>query len=662
RDGTAVWTEFFGSFVFDEAGQPLQGIGVVIGIDARLRADTALRASQERLWVAKQAARLGTFDWDIQADTLLWDERTHELWGIEPSGAIDLAAFFSQVHPDDHAVAQKAIDRSFDPHGNHVFSALYRVINRLDGETRWVEATGRVYFDGERPARMVGVVQEVTERVLSQQKLADSELRFRELANHIDQIVWTCDMLGQPTWYNYRWFEYTGISPEHMSQDGWQIVIHPEDLPRLRRSMASALSAAAPWEDTYRLRGKDGQYRWFLGRAIPIGDERGRIARWFGTSTDITEQRKLQEALEESDKRKDHFLAMLAHELRNPVAPVSNAAEVLSRVLQDQPQAVPMVQMIQRQVLHLSRLLDDLLDVARVTQGRIELKKERVTVASCIEPGLEAAQSLIRDKAHKLVLIETLQPLLILGDRVRLAQCFGNVLINAAKYTQHGGEIRIRPYEEDGYAVIEISDNGIGIEPELLPHIFELFVQGSRSLDRSEGGLGIGLAVCRQLLEMHGGSISAASAGTGAGSTFVIRLPLIEDAPAAAIESSSAGTSTHKILIVDDNHDAADSLALLLQVEGHETQCSYSGAAAIEAFSSYEPSIVLLDIGLPGIDGYEVARQMRAKSGGTRVKIIALTGYGQPEDRERALQAGFDDHIVKPISAAAMSAALAGPS
>ncbi|MBV9913015.1 MAG: PAS domain S-box protein, partial [Sinobacteraceae bacterium] len=229
RDGTAVWTELFGSFVFDEAGQPLQGIGVVIGIDARLRADTALRASQERLWVAKQAARLGTFDWDIQADTLLWDERTHELWGIEPSGAIDLAAFFSQVHPDDHAVAQQAIDRSFDLHGNHVLSALYRVINRLDGETRWVEATGRVYFDGERPARMVGVVQEVTERVLSQQKLADSELRFRELANHIDQIVWTCDMLGQPTWYNYRWFEYTGISPEHMSQDGWQIVMHPED-------------------------------------------------------------------------------------------------------------------------------------------------------------------------------------------------------------------------------------------------------------------------------------------------------------------------------------------------------------------------------------------------------------------------------------------------
>jgi signal transduction histidine kinase/CheY-like chemotaxis protein len=444
-----------------------------------------------------------------------------------------------------------------------------------------------------------------------------------------------------------------------MSPDGWKIVMHPEDLPRLSKSMASALAAGVPWEDTFSLRAKDGQYRWFLGRAIPIRDENGQIARWFGTSTDITEQRKLQEALEESDKRKDHFLAMLAHELRNPVAPVSNAAEVLSRVLQDQPKAAPLVQMIQRQVLHLSRLLDDLLDVARVTQGRIELKRDRVTVASCIEPGLEAAQNLIRDKGHKLILIETLQPLLILGDRVRLAQCFGNVLINAAKYTRHGGEIRIRPYEEHGHAIIEISDNGIGIEPELLPHIFELFVQGDRSLDRTEGGLGIGLAVCRQLLEMHGGSISAASAGGGRGSTFTIRLPLIQDAPATLVESRSHGAAAQKVLIVDDNHDAADSLALLLQVEGHETQCSYSGAAAIDAFDSFAPTAVLLDIGLPGIDGYEVARQIRTKPGGARVKIIALTGYGQPEDRERALRAGFDEHIVKPVSADAMAAALA---
>ena len=659
KDATAVWVELFGTFVFDQVGAPVQGVAVVIDLNERRRAEKALRDSQDRLLLAKRAARLGTFDWDIQADTLRWDERTHELWGVQPSGPMKVAAFFSQVHPDDHVNAQKAIDRSFDPRGDHAFSALYRVINRVDGLTRWVEAPGRVYFEGDRPSRMVGVVQEVTERVLSQQQLAESEQRFRELANHIDQFVWTCELLGQPTWYNYRWFEYTGMSPSNLSRDGWESIIHPNHLRRVTVSMEAALASGSAWEDTFLLRGKNGQYRWFLGRAIPIRDETGQIVRWFGTSTDITEQRKLQEALEQADKRKDEFLAMLAHELRNPVAPITNAAEVLSRALAEQTSAKPLIQMIQRQALHLSRLLDDLLDVARVTQGRIELKKELVTIASCIEPALEAAQTLIREKGHQLIMIETLQPLLVNGDRVRLAQCIANVLINAAKFTQPRGEIRIRPYEDAGHAVIEISDNGMGIAPELQPHIFELFVQGERPLDRTQGGLGIGLAVCRQLIEMHGGSLSASSAGPGCGSRFSIRLPALVQPSLPGRETSFQLVPAQKILVVDDNQDAADSLAMLLQVEGHETSCVYSGAAGIGAFASFGPDVIMLDIGLPGIDGYEVARQIRALPGGDRVRIIALTGYGQPEDRQRALQSGFDDHMVKPVRSEGVAAALA---
>jgi len=660
KNGSFVWIELFGSFAFDESAAPLFRVGIVIDIHERLQAENSLRESQDRLVLAKTAARLGTFDWNIQTDSLVWDERTHELWGIESSVPMNVAAFFSGIHPDDQASVKQAIDASFEYRGNHAYSALYRVIHRLDGVTRWVEATGHVHFDNDHPVRMVGVVREVTDRVVARQKLADSERRFRELANHIGQIVWTCDELGHPTWYNHRWFEYTGLSPETPSVNDWETVVHPDHRGRIHASMVKALRSGGPWEDTFQLRDPHGNYRWFLGRAVPIRGEAGKVLRWFGTSTDITDQRKLQEALEQADRRKDEFLAMLAHELRNPVAPVSNAAEALSRMISGVPSAKPLVQIIQRQALHLSRLLDDLLDVARVTQGRIELQKASVTVAACIEMALETAGDLIRRKGHKVILTEPRERLLVDADPVRLAQCFGNVLINAAKYTPPGGDIHIRPFEEHGWAVVEIIDSGMGIAPELLPHIFDLFVQADRSLDRSEGGLGIGLAVCRRLIEMQGGNIRAASAGSGRGSTFTIRLPLIE---AAAVSQESRQvlelTAAVRVLVVDDNQDAADSLAMLLNIEGYETLCVYSGAAAIEAFGTFEPDVIVLDIGLPGMNGYEVARELRSRPSGDRVKIIAVTGYGQPEDRERALQSGFDTHLIKPISPAGLSTVLA---
>ena len=371
---------------------------------------------------------------------------------------------------------------------------------------------------------------------------------------------------------------------------------------------------------------------------------------------DTTEQRNLQRTLRELDRRKDEFLAMLAHELRNPVAPIANAAELLSRLVpQDNQQAL--VGIIQRQAVHLGRLLDDLLDVARITQGRIELRREVIDVASCVQLAIETAEPLIRSKAQRVTLTQMLEPIWVSADKVRLAQCFANVLVNAAKYTQDGGEIRIQPSVDGREAVVEIADNGSGIAAEFLPRIFDLFAQSGRGLDRSQGGLGVGLTVCKQIVEMHGGSVVASSPGSGQGATFTIRLPLVEQPAAAPPAAIPQPDSLLRVLIVDDNRDAADSLAMLLQFEGRQTLCVYSGEEAIEQLAAFDPQLVLLDIGLPGIDGYEVARRLKAAA--PALRVIALSGYGQLEDRQRSAAAGFDAHLIKPVDLDALKHVLA---
>jgi len=316
-----------------------------------------------------------------------------------------------------------------------------------------------------------------------------------------------------------------------------------------------------------------------------------------------------------------------------------------------------LIGMVRRQAGQLARLIDDLLDVARITQGRIELRAQQVPVRSCIESAVEMVEPLVRARGQQLLLTQPLESFYVTGDQERLGQCISNLLVNAVKYTNPGGEIRVRHYCAAGQAVIEIVDNGVGISPELLPHIFELFVQGDRTLDRSQGGLGVGLAICKQLIEMHRGTITAYSDGVGRGATFEIRLPLAE-APAQADNGSRVQTGhTRRVLIVDDNQDAADSLAVVLKFEGHETSVAYSAQAAIEAVSSSQPEFVLLDIGLPNMDGYEVARRIRAS--GAAARIIALTGYGQLEDRQRSRDAGFAAHLVKPVDISILVSLLA---
>jgi PAS domain S-box-containing protein len=375
-----------------------------------------------------------------------------------------------------------------------------------------------------------------------------------------------------------------------------------------------------------------------------------------GSARDVTEPLRLQAALEESDRRKDEFLAMLAHELRNPVAPIATASELLSRLVSDENQQT-LVGIIQRQAVHLGRLLDDLLDVARLTQGRIELRREVIDVATCIQLAIETAEPLIRSKGHRLTVTQTLDPNYVSVDKVRVGQCLANVLVNAAKYTPDGGDICIRSYVDDRHVVVEIQDNGIGIAPEFLPHIFDLFAQAERGLDRAQGGLGVGLTVCKQIVEMHDGTVQASSPGWDRGATFSLRFPIAERATARTTVAPPKADLLKRVLIVDDNRDAADSLAMLLQFEGRETQCAYSGEEALQGVAKFGPQLVLLDIGLPGLDGYEVAR--RLKAGSPQLRVIALSGYGQVEDRQRSAAAGFDAHLVKPVDLDALKRVLA---
>jgi len=658
KDGTPVWVSMFGNFIYDDQRRPVQGVAVVVDISARKLSDQALQESRQRLLLAHDAAGLGSFDWNVRMDSATWDSRARELWGLAPGEPLNLNVALAGVHPADRAAVAAAVQHALDPSSGGRYFARYRVVNVADGITRWIESHGHVLFDNRTPVRMVGIVQDVSERVDADNALRKSEERFRELANNIDQIVWTCDATGQPTWYNDRWYEFSGSTFEQMLNDGWRTLVHPAHYDRIGERFRRCIDTGEVWEETFPVRGKTAEYRWFLSRAIPIKAASGAVLRWFGSSTDITASRNLQEALTEADKRKDEFLAMLAHELRNPVAPILNVAQILSRRDSATNDTAALVSIIQRQATHLARLLDDLLDVARITRGRIELRCKVVHVDECIALAMETVDPLIRSSRHTLEVDRAPEDLLVNVDKDRITQCLTNVLNNAVKYSPPASRIRVKTSARDHQVVIEVQDFGRGIKPEVLPRIFELFAQGDRTLDRGNSGLGIGLSVCKRLIEMHGGKVTAHSEGEGRGSTFRLSVPLASSRAQPAIHVNPApNAAKRRILVVDDNEDAADTIAMLLEMSGHVTKVVYHGTEAINVWSAFGAEIVLLDIGLPDLSGYEVVASLR-KTGFAGL-AIALSGFGQPEDKRRALESGFDAHMVKPVDPVALESALA---
>ncbi|WP_426209325.1 ATP-binding protein [Massilia sp. TWP1-3-3] len=406
----------------------------------------------------------------------------------------------------------------------------------------------------------------------------------------------------------------------------------------------------------------DGRLLWLDIRGKVRCDEAGKVHSVRGVTLDITERMKAEEDLREAHRRKDEFLAMLAHELRNPLAPISSAAQLLRHARLDETRMRDITDIIIRQVGHITGLVDDLIDVSRVTRGLISTEKNPQDMQGIVNDAVEQVRPTIEARRHGLAVSVPPQRLRILGDQKRVVQVITNLLNNAAKYTPQGGQIALVMTREGAHVKLEVRDNGIGIAPDLLPHVFDLFTQGARSADRGQGGLGVGLAVVKSLAELHGGQVLAASDGPGLGSIFTLILPLLDgdDAHAQRDEQRPAGTPARalRIMVVDDNPDAALMLSMLLEASGYEVMTENSSQAALARARARLPDVCLLDIGLPDMDGYQLAQQIRLVPGMACATLIAITGYGQAQDRRKTQEAGFHHHLVKPVDPAELAALL----
>jgi signal transduction histidine kinase len=488
-------------------------------------------------------------------------------------------------------------------------------------------------------------------------RVLDQERRFRTLVQATSDVVYSMS----PDWGEMRSLHgpsFVGDTTEP-SRSWLDTYIHPDDQVRVLTAIQGAIRGKRTFELEHRVRRVDGTPGWTFSRAIPILGPDGEIAEWLGAASDITARKEAETTLREADRRKDEFLATLSHELRNPLASLRNGLELM-RLTGDRPN--PAVRDIMgRQLDHLVRLVDDLLEVSRITRGLLELRRERVDVATIVRNAIETSQPLVQAGGHRLDVSLPGEALWLDGDPVRLTQVLGNLLNNAAKYTDAGGAIALAARRVGDTAVISVRDSGWGITAGGLERIFEMFSREVHAKRRVEGGLGIGLTLSRRLLEMHDGTIEARSEGEGRGSEFIVRLPV---AGASARSEDPAPPTGHlpalRILVVDDNQDAASSLGMLLEALGAEVDVVNDGPSALATFAARSPAVILLDVGMPEMDGYDVARAVRTRFPEHRPTIIALTGRGQAEDRRKAREAGIDHHLVKPAELDVLRALLTG--
>lgn len=553
-------------------------------------------------------------------------------------------------------------------HRPQTLEHLYRF---PDGRERWFEV--RAFPVGERIA---AVFQDVTERRRLQQELTASFERV-QLALDAGAIVgtWVWSIPEDKFVGDERFAASFGLDATKLKAGapiGYAFAaIHPEDAARVRQVLERVLQQGGAYRCDYRVL-RDGAYRWVEASGRVEMDEHGRPVRFPGVLLDVEERRRVEaerdqmlETLKLSDRRKDEFLAMLAHELRNPLAPINTAAHVLKLSGADPRRVADATEVISRQVGHMTRLVDDLLDVSRVTRGLVQLELEAVDMRTVVSTAVEQVKPLVQSRRHELRTRLGAGGCTVQGDYHRLVQIVSNLLNNAAKYTPQGGVIEVELDPVEGRAVLTVSDNGVGITPDMLPHVFELFTQAERTSDRSQGGLGIGLALVRTLVHLHGGEVRASSAGQHQGSTFVVDLPLAQTPLRAtpSLASPPAGAS-RRVFLVDDNVDAANTLRDLLELMGHTVTLANDATRALGQIT--ETSIpwdaFILDIGLPDMTGYELARRLRELDAARNATFIALTGYGQAHDRVLSKSSGFHHHLVKPVEVAVLAEVLSLPS
>jgi len=511
----------------------------------------------------------------------------------------------------------------------------------------------------ELATRAEQLERDMAARREAEARLRESEEKFRTISHAAPAIVWVTDDRGI-VFINERWTELTGQTLEQAQGQGWTAAVHPEDRRRLQPYRERCRRTGEPYEGEIRYRASDGEYRWHAFRALPAAP--GRLDQWYGVSVDVHDAWEARQALKEADRRKDEFLATLAHELRNPLAPIRNALHLLQQRPAEDPTVRAAQEILGRQVTHMVRLIDDLLDVSRITQGKLELRRQPVELSRVIEQALETSRPHI---SQQLTVALPSDPVRLDADPVRLAQVLSNLLNNAAKFTPKSGRIDVTAQVEGATVVIRVRDSGVGIAPEQLPNLFRIFSQAESPLERSKGGLGIGLSLARSLVELHDGTIEARSEGAGKGAEFIVRLPVLALPDPAALPPQAPRTAyagaVRRVLVVDDVKDNVDSLAALLRGDGNVVETAADGLEAVEKAERFKPDLILLDLGLPNLNGFEACQLIRRKPWGRGIVIVALTGWGQDEDRRRTLGAGFDAHLVKPVHYDALRELLSSP-
>ncbi len=633
-------------------------IGVVVDafnnmleeVDARSQALTLATA---RLESTMAAAEIGSWVWDIRKNEFKADRNLAALYGLgeyELNGPPEL--HYSHIHPEDLDAVRKAEQIALS--GGAFASTEFRV-QLKDGSEKWMARRGKVQLDEDGKVVFIsGLLIDITAQKQAEKALRSSERLYRAIGESIDYGVWVCDRDGRNLYVSESFLRLLGFTQEQYSNFGWAHVLHPDDARETLESWAECVKTGGVWYRENRFRGADAAYHSILSQGVPIRGET-EISGWAGINLDISRLKLTEDALRVADRRKDEFLATLAHELRNPLAPVRLAVKVLESRSLKEGQDQWARDVISRQVRRMALLLDDLLDVSRITQGRLDLKLETVSLDSLIEAAVETARPLIESKRHRLSIDMPSEPVMLTVDPLRLSQSLSNLLTNSAKYTDEGGHIDLRVTLSPDEITLAVKDTGIGLDAESLAGLFEMFSQVNSAIARSEGGLGIGLALVKGLITLHNGTIDARSPGPGMGSEFTIHLPRAAVTSGASAETpqhsafSRRQESKHRIVVADDNRDAADSLAMLLETDGYSVSVGYCGKEALLLAQGAAPDAMILDIGMPDLTGYEVARRVRAERWGAGIYLIAATGWGQKEDKAQAFAAGFDHHLTKPV-------------
>lgn len=651
-------------------------IVTMVGIDitARKQAEEALRQSEVHLSMAQRVAQFGSWEFYPANRQSVWSDAMFEQFGFDPVQAEpSYSDLMQRIHPDDRSVLEQ--------HAEHAVAegkpyALDLRVLLPDGSIRYLYSRCEpVFNDQGQVVKLMGTCLDVTERKQIEMALRESEERYRILAEAMPQMVWMADRTGVQYW-NQRWFDYTGIKEDESLGVGGTQLVHPDEQERTMERWQHAIATGEGFDIEQRIRRHDGVYRWFLNRGLPVHDGNGQITRWVGTITDIDDQKQLEterarlleqervarEAAENANRIKDEFLAVLSHELRSPLNPILGWAKLLRMRKLNETKTEYALETIERNAKLQALLIDDLLDVSRILRGKLVLNITSLSLIAVIEEALETVRSISEAKGIDLQTQLDPSPFQISGDANRLKQVIWNLLSNAVKFTPQDGQVTIRLSYGDDFAQIQVIDTGKGIHADFLPHVFDQFRQADSTTTRVFGGLGLGLAIAHQIVEMHGGTIRAESLGEGQGATFTVQFPLIPNVENAPTQNSQSDTLNNlqniHVLVVEDHADSRDLIDTTLQQFGAKVTAVSSAAVAITALSHIKPDILISDIGMPGMDGYMLMQQIREVTHTSEIPAIALTSYTSETDQQKALAAGFQMHLSKPMEPAQLVEAI----